>query len=200
MIERVVLKRRFIRKISRYRGGFFLPLVAFMFFSRWNEYENDPVIWAAGSFLLLSSLLIRVWATAHIGARIPKRLRKGLGKRLVTTGPYRMVRNPLYIANIIAMLGLCTLFELPWLLPFTFLYLFALYSMVVRYEEERLSKTLGVSYVAYKKQVPRWIPKINGFRHETGRIPWGPVISGESRSCILGISVLALAMLKELFF
>ncbi len=200
MIEKVGLKERHMKKLSRFRGGFFLPLLAFMFLCRWNEYENDPVIWATGSFLLLFSLSIRIWATAHIGRRVRRRQRKGHEKKLVITGPYSIVRNPLYIANIIAMQGFCVFFELLWFLPFTFLYLFALYSVVVRYEEERLSTTFGKTYETYKKQIPRWLPKIGRFCREVRRISWGPVMSAELRSCLLGISVLVLAMLKESFF
>ena len=119
---------------------------------------------------------------------------------MVTTGPYSIVRNPLYVANIIAMLGLCVVFELLWFLPVIFLCLFALYSMVVRYEEEKLSSEFREAYLIYKKRIPRWIPKPDGYHGEMRKIPWGLVMLGESRSCLLGILVLVLALFKELYF
>jgi len=191
-----------MKKLVRYRGYFFIPLLAFMFLCKWNEYENDPMIWAIGSLLLLVSLSLRIWATAYIGRRIPKWImpHKWDQKKLVTSGPYSIVRNPLYTANIIAMLGMCVVFELLWFLPVTFLYLFALYSMVTRYEEEKLSIKFGEAYLAYKKRVPRWIPRPDGWHGEVRKIPWGPVLLGESRSCLLGIFVLVLALFKELYF
>ena len=201
-MKKLALNERHMRVLSRYRGGFFLPLLGFMFLCRWNEYENDPVIWTLGSVALLVSLSIRIWGTAYIGRRIPKWImpHKWDQKELVKSGPYSIVRNPLYIANIIAMLGICVVFELLWFLPVTFLYLFALYSIVTRYEEEKLSRRFGQAYLTYKKRVPRWIPKPDRWNGEMRKIPWGPVLLGESRSCLLGILVLVLALFKELYF
>jgi protein-S-isoprenylcysteine O-methyltransferase Ste14 len=183
--------------ISRYRGFFFLPLVILMFFCQWNECECDWVIWPGGILLLIFGLSIRVWATAHIGRRIPRGLRKGLEVGLVTTGPYSMVRNPLYIGNTIAMLGFCMVFELLWLMPGVFFYLLALYSAVVRYEETKLLRRFGRTYEAYMKDVPRWFPRLTAFPRQTCHIAWRLVIVGESRSCLLGVVVLSLALFKE---
>jgi protein-S-isoprenylcysteine O-methyltransferase Ste14 len=197
VIKKLALDESHLKIISRYRGFFFLPLLTVMFFCQWNECEDDWLVWAGGALLLLFSLSIRIWATAHIGRRIPKWLRKGQEKKLVTTGPYSMVRNPLYIANIIAMLGFCVFFRLLWFLPFVFLCLFALYSVVVRHEEAKLLKRFGRTYAAYAEAVPRWFPRIKAFSRGKRHVAWGLAMVGESRSCLLGVVVLLLAFSKE---
>ena len=171
-----------------------------MFLCHCRECENDLFVWVGGTALILAGLSIRMWATAHIGRRIPNRVRNRLEKKLVTTGPYSIVRNPLYVANIIALLGFCVVFELLWFLPAAFLYLFVLYSIVVRYEEMRLSQEFGASHTVYMKRVPRWVPRLEGYRGGVQRIAWGSVITGECRSCLTGGLVLIVALLKELCF
>jgi len=171
-----------------------------MFFCRCRECENDLFIWGSGTSLVLAGLSIRMWATAHIGRRIPNRVRNRLEKKLVTTGPYSIVRNPLYVANMLALLGFCVVFELLWFLPAAFLYLFVLYSIVVWYEEMKLSQEFGGSHAAYMKRVPRWIPRLEGYRGGIRRIAWRSVIMGEFRSCLSGGLVLILALFKEVCF
>lgn len=82
---------------------------------------------------------------------------------LVTRGPYRIVRNPIYLADLIAMLGFALCLPLPgWFLPF----LFAVhYSRLVRYEELSLSATLKYQYDLYRRNTPKLFPDWKSLRN-----------------------------------
>jgi protein-S-isoprenylcysteine O-methyltransferase Ste14 len=79
---------------------------------------------------------------------------------LVAVGPYRFVRNPMYTAGLIALLGwILWSPSLPLILAF-FLFLLATHFFVTLYEEPTLKRNFGAAYEDYCKQVPRWIPKL----------------------------------------
>jgi protein-S-isoprenylcysteine O-methyltransferase Ste14 len=151
-----------------------------MIFCRWSEYENDLILWSFGLPLMVLGLVIRVWATKHIGKRVARKYKEGRRPHLVVTGPYTLVRNPLYIGNIVAMMGLSILSELVWLMPAVLAYFFLLYSLVVRYEEFRLSVLFGKEYEIYRQQVPRWIPRFSRIgESKGGPFTWFQSLKGE---------------------
>jgi len=106
-----------------------------------------------GLFIFISGLFLRIWAQQHLHYRLK------IHKRLTVTGPYSLVRNPMYIGNILICSGLTIISELLWILPITLFYNFGLYSLVIRYEEVHLIEKYGESYRKYKEKVPRWLPK-----------------------------------------
>jgi protein-S-isoprenylcysteine O-methyltransferase Ste14 len=76
---------------------------------------------------------------------------------LVTTGPYRFTRNPIYIGMFLGLIGLAVAFDSLWvivlLVPF---YLVIRYGVVAR-EEAYLERKFGDVYLAYKARVSRWL-------------------------------------------
>jgi protein-S-isoprenylcysteine O-methyltransferase Ste14 len=79
--------------------------------------------------------------------------------RFVPGGPYRWVRNPMYVADILIITGQAMLFESSALLVYGALFWLGLHVMVVLFEEPLLRKRFGDSYRAYCTLVPRWIPR-----------------------------------------
>ncbi|HJU66534.1 MAG TPA: isoprenylcysteine carboxylmethyltransferase family protein [Gemmatimonadaceae bacterium] len=80
-------------------------------------------------------------------------------RRLVIVGPYRYVRNPMYIAGITVILGLAAVFGAKPLIAYAAGYWLAAHLFVVLYEERTLSKRFGAEYAAYRAAVGRWIPR-----------------------------------------
>ena len=80
--------------------------------------------------------------------------------RLVATGLYRHVRNPMYLAVLGAVAGQALLFGSVALLGYTLTLWGAFHAFVVAYEEPRLRRTFGEEYEAFLANVPRWIPRL----------------------------------------
>ena len=77
--------------------------------------------------------------------------------KLVTWGPYRFSRNPMYVGLTIAYLGEAGILKQVWpivLLPFTVTYL---NWIVIPVEEARLTEVFGADYEQYRARVRRWI-------------------------------------------
>jgi protein-S-isoprenylcysteine O-methyltransferase Ste14 len=81
-------------------------------------------------------------------------------RRLVIRGPYRFVRNPMYIGAGLALAGAALFYESLPLLGYTGLFFLATHLFVVWYEEPTLRRTFGQEYEAYCRQVRRWWPSV----------------------------------------
>jgi protein-S-isoprenylcysteine O-methyltransferase Ste14 len=75
---------------------------------------------------------------------------------LVTTGPYRFSRNPIYLALTLLYLGLCVVLSGGWSILLLIPVLIVLQFGVIRREELYLEHKFGEPYLAYKRQVRRW--------------------------------------------
>jgi protein-S-isoprenylcysteine O-methyltransferase Ste14 len=78
-------------------------------------------------------------------------------ERLVTTGPYRVSRNPMYIAVVTILVGWCTLWDSRTLVIYTVLFLFGFHLRVLLFEEPRAARQFGAQWQAYRARVPRWL-------------------------------------------
>ena len=81
-------------------------------------------------------------------------------RRLVVQGPYRFVRNPMYIGASLALAGAALFYDSLPLLGYTGLFLLATHVFVMTYEEPALRQTFGQEYKAYCRQVGRWWPSL----------------------------------------
>jgi protein-S-isoprenylcysteine O-methyltransferase Ste14 len=128
------------------------PLIFALACFRWEiEFR---FIWALGTLVFLSGVFLRLWAQQHLHYRLKAPL------QLTVSGPYALVRNPIYIGNTLICVGATLASELLWIVPLTLLWCAAVYSLVVRYEEEHLLARYGQSYQEYILEVPRWLPLI----------------------------------------
>jgi protein-S-isoprenylcysteine O-methyltransferase Ste14 len=80
-------------------------------------------------------------------------------RRVVATGPYAWVRNPIYLGALFIVSGEAWLFESPSLLLYAAGLAAAFHLLIVGYEEPRLRARFGEAYVAYCRAVPRWLPR-----------------------------------------
>jgi len=78
----------------------------------------------------------------------------------VIQGPYRFVRNPMYIGAGLTLAGAALFYGSLRLLSYAFLFLLATHLFVVSYEEPTLRRTFGEEYEAYCREVRRWCPRI----------------------------------------
>jgi protein-S-isoprenylcysteine O-methyltransferase Ste14 len=80
-------------------------------------------------------------------------------RRVVAAGPYRWVRNPIYIAALLIVAGQAMLFASPLVLAYTCLLAVGFQLIVVGYEEPNLVRRFDGDYEAYRQSVPRWLPR-----------------------------------------
>jgi protein-S-isoprenylcysteine O-methyltransferase Ste14 len=79
-------------------------------------------------------------------------------RRLVIAGPYRFVRNPMYIGAGTALLGAALFYRSLALAGYALLFLLITHLFVRLYEEPHLRRVFGQSYEDYLRTVHRWIP------------------------------------------
>jgi protein-S-isoprenylcysteine O-methyltransferase Ste14 len=108
----------------------------------------------SGSWLLLDSVFVRF---AHEGRGTlapidPPRF-------VVRGGAYRVVRNPMYVANVAIILGTGAVFGVWELVAWAAVVLVVFHLFVVIYEEPTLKRIFGESYEDYRRDVGRWVPR-----------------------------------------
>jgi protein-S-isoprenylcysteine O-methyltransferase Ste14 len=125
-----------------------------------------PLLLITAGLIAASAVLFRVWGTAYLGAGTVNSATMVAGK-VMADGPYRYVRNPLYIGVW------CMVIAMTFLMPVTgaafsaiFITIFAI--RLARGEEAFLTARLGEPYRAYLRAVPRFIPRLRGAPSPTG--------------------------------
>ena len=124
----------------------------------------------AGGLLLAISVGVGVWAAGQMGwARVlfaaalfpPGRGAEehGIPQQLVVVGPYRYVRNPLYVTDMTLILGAALLTQ-NWALLLLLAAYVAQLAMQIRLEECELRARFGEVYVRYCRLVPRFVPRL----------------------------------------
>ena len=115
-----------------------------------------------GLALVVGGLALRSWAAGILHKTT----------ELTTSGPYALIRHPLYVGSFMMMVGFCSLIgdrENIWFVlgPFAFMYVVKLL-----HEERSLSKKFGARWQEYVRVVPRFVPTrlpTNGFAAWKGR-------------------------------
>ena len=85
-------------------------------------------------------------------------------QRLVTRGPYRYIRNPMYLGATLALVGAALVYRSPLLAAYAALFLVACHLFVLLYEEPALRRRFGRAYDEYRRRVPRWSVRGRGSR------------------------------------
>ena len=151
------------------------------------------MIFGCGALLVFLASALRTWATAYLRAEIVHDASQH-SEALVADGPYRYVRNPLYLANLPLAAGVGALASrLGWVTLLAGTLLFC-YRLILR-EEAGLLETQDQSYHHYLKAVPRLWPALTPRVPAGGEKPrWGQAIAGEMFFWLQGVAVLSFAL------
>ena len=110
-----------------------------------------------GSLLVALALALFAWALVTL-ARHHTTVNPYAGaSALCTDGPFRLSRNPIYLADWLLLGGVSFLLATAWPLLFSPLIWALLRYGVIRHEEAHLEARFGDSYRAYRRRVRRWL-------------------------------------------
>ena len=137
-------------------------------FFLWRPLPLTPSGWvrvaalAAGSALLYAGIALVIWGRLALGRMY--NVSSGLGvqlykdHKLVTEGPYAIVRHPMYLGILLVALGGLLVYR-TWTFVFFLGNFPGIYHRAVR-EEEALALEFGDQWTAYAERVPAWLPRL----------------------------------------
>lgn len=128
-----------------------------------------PVVILFGILLAVAGAWLRVWGAAYLGYSVVQHAQMQAGV-VVTTGPYRYVRNPLYLGGWFIMSAISLFFTPSGALIMLVLIGF-FYLRLILGEEAHLASKLGEPYQEYLRAVPRILPRFRANTATTSAEP-----------------------------
>ena len=192
----------YLSQLRKWRTTVFKLVFSFLIFEDFftgrkpqelNPLNNISIIGIIGVMFIVAGALLRFWARGHFV--------KG---KLFTTGPYSIVRHPLYLGSTLAMIGVLCILNHPlhWFIMIPLIIFF--HGIAMFYEEQSLAARFGEQWQEYQKGVPAIIPsiKLSSLRDTAGGWSWTAFCNTtEKATSILLISLpVWLEMFEELCF
>lgn len=148
----------------------------------------DNILDVLGFSIVLKGTLWRMAARGH------KKIYSGLGGQLVTTGPYAVVRNPMYLGSFLMGVGFVLMLWPWWSLPL-FVWLFYLrFNRQIVKEESHLAAVFGGEFAIYCQKTPRIFPSL--YCLSSVRLPDG---HGQAGLPANGHGIIKGARVREIF-
>jgi len=119
---------------------------------------SDPWLQGIGTALFFIGLALAIWARVYIGRNWGMPMSQKADPELVTNGPYRRVRHPIYSGIILAMAGTAIAVSLYWLIAVVLFGAYFIYSATV--EERNMGERFPDTYPDYKRSTKMLIPFI----------------------------------------
>lgn len=145
-----------IKRVNRLRlRGSLVAGLAFLIVFLFTDRKTSSSVQIAeilGSFLIVFALGIRLWALGCIDGN-KKRV-------LVTWGPYRYVRHPLYSGSVLFALGICLILGSLTAVLLLLVFLIWFYLPSLRTEEQFLAARFGAEWDAYRRQTGMLVPRL----------------------------------------
>jgi protein-S-isoprenylcysteine O-methyltransferase Ste14 len=123
-----------------------------------NGLTSDP--WRAGFGLVLFAvgLGFAVWARIHIGRNWGTPMSQKDDPELVTSGPYQLVRHPIYSGILVAGVGTAVALSWAWLIAVALAAVYFIYSGLI--EERNMTEQFPDSYPVYRRSTKMLVPFI----------------------------------------
>jgi protein-S-isoprenylcysteine O-methyltransferase Ste14 len=117
---------------------------------------TDPWLQGIGLAIFVLGLALAVWARIYIGRNWGMPMSEKVNPELVTTGPYHVIRHPIYSGIILAMVGTTIAVSLYWLIAVVLVGAYFVYSAVM--EERYMTERFPDTYPGYKHSSKMLIP------------------------------------------
>ena len=153
------VERRSFRYVQRSIIIAIIVIILAIILTRYESYTlilriipDSPLTGITGIVLTIAGLGFSAWARLHLGKYWSSMVMVKVGHRIIKTGPYRIVRNPMYTGLIIAFVGAAI--AIGELLAFVALGIgIASIWIKIKAEEEILYEKFGEEYLQYKRDV-----------------------------------------------
>jgi protein-S-isoprenylcysteine O-methyltransferase Ste14 len=119
---------------------------------------NSPWLQGVGLAVFLLGLALAIWARVYLGRNWGMPMSQKIDPELVTAGPYRSIRHPIYSGIILAMIGTTIAVSLYWLVAVVVLGAYFIGSAIV--EERSMARLFPDSYPEYKRSTKMLVPFI----------------------------------------
>ncbi|MBI5150774.1 MAG: isoprenylcysteine carboxylmethyltransferase family protein [Candidatus Omnitrophica bacterium] len=116
----------------------------------------DNVLDFLGMVVVLKGMLLRMSARGH------KKMHSQQGRRMVSTGPYALVRNPMYLGTFMIGCGFILIVWPWWSLPVFALFFYLRFNKQISEEEKYLARLFGEEFAEYCRRTPRLLPSFPG--------------------------------------
>lgn len=110
--------------------------------------DTNPTLLYAGAAVAAVGELIRMWASGHVKKN----------KELATDGPYAYVRHPLYVGNILILVGYSVASNMWWSFVLMAFLLWFYYPPAISYEDNKLKKIFGEQWIEWSQSIHALIP------------------------------------------
>ncbi|MFZ2455804.1 MAG: methyltransferase [Candidatus Altiarchaeia archaeon] len=110
-----------------------------------------------GIILIIIGLFLTLWTNSLLLKNRTTLKPFGMPSFLITSGPFKFSRNPLYLGMAIALFGVNIFLGSFSPFIFSIIFIILIDRLIIPVEEKNLEKTFGKNYVGYKREVRRWI-------------------------------------------
>ena len=120
-------------------------------------WPDGPLPFWLGAAVTIAGLLFAVWARVHLGRNWSRSVTIKQGHELITTGPYAVVRHPIYTGILVGFLGTAiALSQVRGLIAFALILL--VFWIKLRMEEQWMRSQFGETYANYAQQTAVLVP------------------------------------------
>lgn len=140
-LNKLIRPLRYHEASRQWFAVLFVPLVSYF-----GQPTREMLI--AGGVVALIGTLIRLWASGHVKKN----------KVLATDGPYAYVRHPLYVGNILILLGFSMASNLWWAYALMVFLILFYYPPAISYEDAKLNRLFGEEWQNWSRNIHALIP------------------------------------------
>jgi protein-S-isoprenylcysteine O-methyltransferase Ste14 len=139
--------------------GLLIAIVAFLLLRAFGVHTlavSQPFVQALGAIVFVSGLALAVWARVYLGRNWGMPMTEKQEPELVTSGPYRLVRHPIYSGILLGLVGTALATNLYWLIAVVILGAYFIHSAKV--EEGIMASSFPAAYSGYRARTKMLIP------------------------------------------
>ena len=180
------------KRLRKPRFLFVYPVVVGLFlFAQVSERS-----FRTGVALVVVGEFVRLWANGYVGHVKVNWTQKQRGDskigRLITGGPYALVRHPLYLGTMLVGAGFCLMVRSAWVSLAALIGFVSTYSRKMVQEEALLHEEYPQEYARYHAAVPQLLPRWFRYPNGHGRWTWQGVAASKEWKSVLWICVLTI--------